>query len=188
MDISVSKQSIAQAKDKMNKAIAHLEEELKGFRAGKANTSILNGLMVDYYGTPTPLQQVASINTPDAKTIVIQPWEKKLIQVIEKTIFDANIGYTPINNGENIRINIPPLTEERRKELVKKARAEGETAKLSIRNARRDVVEAHKKFQKDGLPEDTCKDAEVAIQKDTDAANKKVDEIIAAKEKEIMTI
>jgi ribosome recycling factor len=188
MDISVSKQSIAQAKEKMNKAIAHLEEELKGFRAGKANTSILNGLMVDYYGTPTPLQQVASVNTPDAKTIVIQPWEKKLIPIIEKVIFDANIGYTPVNNGENIRINIPPLTEERRKELVKKARAEGETAKLSIRNARRDVVEAHKKFQKEGLPEDTCKDAEAVIQKDTDNANKKVDEIIAAKEREIMTV
>jgi ribosome recycling factor len=188
MDISVSKDCIAQAKDKMVKALAHLEEELRNFRAGKANPAVFHAVAVDYYGTPTPLPQVASITTPDAKTILIQPWEKKLIPVIEKAILDANLGFTPANNGEQIRINVPPLTEERRKELVKQARAEGENAKISIRNARRDVVDAHKKFQKDGLPEDVCKDAEATIQKETDAFNKKVDETIAAKEKEVMTV
>lgn len=188
MDISVSKQCISNAKDKMQKAIIHLEEELKTFRAGKANPAIFNTIMVDYYGTPTPIPNVASVNTPDARTIIIQPWEKKMIPLLEKAIFDANLGLTPVNNGENIRITIPPLTEERRKELVKKAKSEGENAKMGIRNARRDAVEAHKKFQKDGLPEDMCKDAETIIQKDTDNANKRVDEIIAIKEKEIMTV
>ena len=188
MEISVSKDCIAQAKEKMNKAIAHLEDELRNFRAGKANPAVFNAVMVDYYGSATPLPQVASINTPDAKTIIIQPWEKKLIPVIEKTIMDANLGFTPANNGETIRINVPALTEERRKDLVKQARTEGETAKVSVRNARREVVDAHKKYQKEGLPEDVCKDAEVTIQKETDAFNKKIDEIIAAKEKEIMTV
>ena len=188
MEISVSKDCIAQAKEKMNKAIAHLEDELRNFRAGKANPAVFNAVMVDYYGSATPLPQVASINTPDAKTIIIQPWEKKLIPVIEKAIMDANLGFTPANNGETIRINVPALTEERRKDLVKQARTEGETAKVSIRNARREVVEAHKKYQKEGLPEDVCKDAEVTIQKETDAFNKKIDEIIAAKENEIMTV
>ena len=188
MEISVSKDCIAQAKEKMNKAIAHLEDELRNFRAGKANPAVFNAVMVDYYGSATPLPQVASINTPDAKTIVIQPWEKKLIPVIEKAIMDANLGFTPANNGETIRINVPALTEERRRDLVKQARTEGETAKVSVRNARREVVDAHKKYQKEGLPEDVCKDAEVTIQKETDAFNKKIDEIIAAKEKEIMTV
>ena len=188
MEISVSKECIAHAKDKMQKAILHLEDELKNFRAGKANPGIFQNVLVDYYGTPTPVPQVASVTTPDAKTILIQPWEKKLIPAIEKAILDSNIGYTPANNGEQIRINVPALTEERRKELVKQAKTEGETAKVSIRNARREVVDAHKKYQKDGLPEDVCKDAEATIQKETDAFNKKVDEIIAAKEKEIMTV
>lgn len=188
MDLNTSKDCISKGKEKMNKAIAHLEEELRNFRAGKANPAIFNNVMVDYYGSPTPVPQVASITVPDAKTILIQPWEKKMISNIEKAIFDANIGYTPVNNGEQIRINIPPLTEERRRELVKKAKAEGENAKLSVRSARRDVVDAHKKFQKDGLPEDVCKDAEANIQKETDLFNKKIDEIIAAKEKEIMTV
>lgn len=188
MDLNTSKDCISKGKEKMNKAIAHLEEELRNFRAGKANPAIFNNVMVDYYGSPTPVPQVASITVPDAKTILIQPWEKKMISNIEKAIFDANIGYTPVNNGEQIRINIPPLTEERRRELVKKAKAEGENAKLSVRSARRDVVDAHKKFQKDGLPEDVCKDAEATIQKETDLFNKKIDEIIAAKEKEIMTV
>ena len=188
MEISVSKDCIAQAKEKMNKAIAHLEDELRNFRAGKANPAVFNAVMVDYYGSATPLPQVASINTPDAKTIIIQPWEKKLIPVIEKAIMDANLGFTPANNGETIRINVPALTEERRKDLVKQARTEGETAKVSVRNARREVVDAHKKYPKEGLPEDVCKDAEVTIQKETDAFNKKIDEIIAAKEKEIMTV
>ena len=188
MEISVSKECIAHAKDKMQKAILHLEDELKNFRAGKANPGIFQNVLVDYYGTPTPVPQVASVTTPDAKTILIQPWEKKLIPAIEKAILDSNIGYTPANNGEQIRINVPALTEERRKELVKQSKTEGENAKVSIRNARREVVDAHKKYQKDGLPEDVCKDAEATIQKETDAFNKKVDEIIAAKEKEIMTV
>ena len=188
MELSVSKDCIAQAKEKMNKAIAHLEEELRNFKAGKANPAIFNQVMVDYYGSPTPVPQVASINTPDAKTITIQPWEKKMIPAIEKAIMDANLGFTPQNNGEQIRINIPALTEDRRKELVKQAKAAGETAKVSVRNARRDVVDAHKKYQKEGLPEDVCKDAEATIQKETDSFNKKIDEIIAAKEKEIMTV
>ena len=188
MDLNTSKDCISKGKEKMNKAIAHLEEELRNFRAGKANPAIFNNVMVDYYGSPTPVPQVASITVPDAKTILIQPWEKKMISNIEKAIFDANIGYTPVNNGEQIRINIPPLTEDRRRELVKKAKAEGENAKLSVRSARRDVVDAHKKFQKEGLPEDVCKDAEANIQKETDLFNKKIDEIIAAKEKEIMTV
>ena len=188
MEISVSKECIAHAKEKMQKAILHLEDELKNFRAGKANPGIFQNVLVDYYGTPTPVPQVASVTTPDAKTILIQPWEKKLIPAIEKAILDSNIGYTPANNGEQIRINVPALTEERRKELVKQAKTEGENAKVSIRNARREVVDAHKKYQKEGLPEDVCKDAEATIQKETDAFNKKVDEIIAAKEKEIMTV
>ena len=188
MDLNTSKDCISKGKEKMNKAIAHLEEELRNFRAGKANPAIFNNVMVDYYGSPTPVPQVASITVPDAKTILIQPWEKKMISNIEKAIFDANIGYTPVNNGEQIRINIPPLTEDRRRELVKKAKAEGENAKLSVRSARRDVVDAHKTFQKEGLPEDVCKDAEANIQKETDLFNKKIDEIIAAKEKEIMTV
>lgn len=188
MDIKVSKDCIAQARERMNKALLHLEEELKSFRAGKANPAVFNSVMVDYYGSPTPVPQVASITTPDAKTINIQPWEKKLIPAIEKAIMDANLGFTPANNGESIRINVPALTEERRKDLVKQAKAEGEIAKVSIRNARRDAVDAHKKYQKEGLPEDVCKDAETVIQKETDTFNKKVDEMIAAKEKEIMTV
>lgn len=188
MDISVSKDCIAQAKEKMIKAISHLEEELKNFRAGKANPAVFNSVVVDYYGSPTPIPQVASVTTPDAKTILIQPWEKKLIATIEKAIMDANLGFTPQNNGEQIRITIPALTEDRRKELVKQAKAAGETAKVSVRNARREVVDAHKKYQKDGLPEDVCKEAETVIQKETDTFNKKIEEIIAGKEKEIMTV
>ncbi len=135
-----------------------------------------------------PIAQVASITVPDAKTIAIQPWEKKMIPVIEKAIMDANIGFTPQNNGETIRCNVPPLTEERRKELIKKARAAGENAKVVVRNARRDVIEALKKLQKEGLPEDVEKDQEAAAQKETDAAVKKIDELIAAKEKDILTV
>lgn len=188
MDISVSKQNIAAAKEKMSKAISHLEDDLRTYRAGKPNPAIFQQVMVDYYGSPTPIPNVASVTSPDARTMIIMPWEKKMIPLIEKAILAANIGYTPQNNGENIRINIPPLTEERRRDLVKQARTAGENAKVSVRNARREVVDAHKKFQKDGLPEDICKDAEAQIQKETDAFNKKIDEIIAAKEKEIMTV
>lgn len=188
MEISVSKENIAQGVEKMENAILHLEEELKNFRAGKANPAILNSVMVDYYGTPTPIPKIASVSTPDTKSMIVQPWEKKMAPIITKAIMDANLGFTPINNGENVRINIPPLTEERRKELCKQARSVGENAKMSIRNARRDVVEAHKKFKKDGLGEDVCKDAEAEIQKHTESYTKKVDEMVSAKEKEIMTV
>ncbi len=188
MDISKQKEVIAAAKERMEKALLHLEEELKTYRAGKANPAVFNNVVVDYYGTPTPVPQVASITTPDAKTMLIQPWDKKMIAPIERAIMAANIGFTPQNNGEHIRINVPPLTEERRKDLVKRVKAEGETAKISIRNARRDGVELLKKYQKDGLPEDVAKDGEAAIQKDTDACNKRVEEILSVKEREIMTV
>lgn len=188
MDISKQKEVLEAAKEKMHKAIHHLEEELITYRVGKANTSVFNNVMVDYYGNPTPVPQVASITTPDAKTMLIQPWEKSMIAPIERAIMAANLGFTPQNNGEHIRINVPPLTEERRRDLVKKVKAAGENAKISVRNARRDAVELLKKYQKDGLPEDIVKDGEVLAQKDTDHYNKRVDEILAVKEKEIMTV
>lgn len=183
-----AKAAVEAAMNKMQSSVAHLDEELKTYRAGKANTSVFNNVMVDYYGNPTPVPQVSSVTTPDAKTILIQPWEKNMIPKIEKAIMDANLGFTPQNNGETIRINIPALTEERRKELVKKARAAGENAKVSIRNARRDAIEALKKLQKEGLPEDVEKDNEDKTQKHTDSFTKKIDEILSAKEKEIMTV
>lgn len=188
MDISKQKEVIASVKDKMVKAIAHLEDDLKTFRAGKANTSVFNNVMVDYYGNPTPVPQVASITSPDPKTMLVQPWDKKLIHAIEKAIMDANLGFTPQNNGEHIRINVPPLTEDRRKDLAKKVKASGETARISVRNARRDGVDLLKKYQKEGLPEDVVKDGEAVLQKETDSYNKKIDEILASKEKEIMTV
>ena len=186
--IEKSKEVIASAKEKMSDALEYLEEDLKSYRAGKANPAVFSSVMVNYYGTPTPLAQVSSINVPDAKTMLIQPWEKNLIHAIEKAIMDANLGFTPQNNGEHIRINVPPLTEERRKDLVKKAKNAGEATKVSIRNARRDGIELLKRYQKEGMPEDVVKDSEAAIQKDTDNYNKKVDEILAAKEKEILTV
>ena len=186
--IEKAKELIEGAKTKMAGAVHFLEEDLKTYRAGKANPMVFNNVMVDYYGSMMPIAQVASITVPDAKTIVIQPWEKKMIPVIEKAIMDANIGFTPQNNGETIRCNVPPLTEERRKELIKRARAAGESAKVVVRNARRDVIEAPKKLQKEGLPEDVEKDQEAAAQKETDAAVKKIDELIAAKEKDILTV
>lgn len=182
------KQIIAEAVKKMNDAVIYLEEELKSLRAGKANPSVFNNVMVDYYGTQTPIPQVASVNVPDARTMLIQPWEKNLIPKIEKAIMDANLGFTPQNNGEQIRINVPPLTEDRRKELVKKAKTEGESAKISVRNARKDANDQVKKAQKDGMPEDVAKDTESEIQKEVDNFNKKIDAVIAAKEKEIMTV
>ncbi len=186
--IEKSKEIIASAKQKMNDAVQYLEEDLKTYRAGKANPSVFNNVMVNYYGSLTPLPQVASVTVPDAKTMLITPWEKSMIPLIEKAILDANIGYTPQNNGEQIRINVPALTEERRRELVKKAKVAGENAKISIRNARRDGIEALKKAQKEGLPEDVQKDSENVIQKEVDAFNKKVDEILIVKEKEILTV
>ena len=174
---------------KMQGAVDYLEEDLKNYRVGKASPAILNPVVVDYYGTPTPINQVASITTPDAKTIAIQPWERSLIGKIEKAILDANVGLTPSNNGEIIRCMVPALTEDRRRELIKKAKAQGETTKVTIRNARRDGIDLLKKAQKnDGLSEDGEKEGEDELQKVTDKWVKKVDEIIAAKEKDILTV
>jgi ribosome recycling factor len=177
-----------QIQDHMQKAISHLESELAKIRAGKASPAMLDGLMVDYYGAMTPLNQVASVNTPEARTIIIQPWEKSLIRNIEKAIIDANLGMTPANDGLVVRINVPPLSEERRRDLVKRAKAEGEHAKVGIRNLRRDANESIKKAQKSGLPEDLAKDAEAKTQKITDDFIAKVDKHLEAKEKEIMTV
>ncbi len=179
---------IEEAKERMEKAIAHLENELRVIRAGKANPAMLSGLMVDYYGTLTPLQQVSNVGTLDARTITIQPWEKSMINPIEKAILAANLGFNPQNNGEIIRIAVPPLTEERRKLLVKQVKNEGENARVSIRNARRDANENIKKLQKDGLAEDLAKNAETDVQKMTDAYNKKVEEQLEKKEQEILTV
>lgn len=172
----------------MQKAISHLETELSKIRAGKANPQILENIHVDYYGNNTPLFQVANVNTPDAKTIVIQPWEKSMLQPIEKAIQAANLGFNPQNDGVIIRISVPPLTEERRKELVKKTKAEGEHCKVTIRNLRRDTMESLKKQQKSGLPEDLAKEAEHKVQQVTDSYILKVDKHLEIKEKEIMTV
>ena len=161
--ITKAKEILAAAKDKMAHAVTHLDEELKTYRAGKADPRIFNNVMVDYYGSPTPVPQVASVTTPDAKTLMLQPWEKKMIPAIEKAIIDSNIGLTPSNNGESIRCTVPPLTEDRRKELLKKA-------------------------NKEGMPEDLQKEYEQLVQKETDAFSKKIDELVAAKEKEMMTV
>lgn len=172
----------------MDKAVSHLDAELLKIRAGKASPQMLDGIMVEYYGAPTPLSQVANIATPDARTITIQPWEKSLIGPIERGIMMANIGLTPQNDGQLIRLYLPPLTEERRKELVKRVNTEGEQAKIVVRNARRDSIESIKKLQKDGLSEDVAKGAEGDIQNTTDKYITKVDERCKDKEKEIMTI
>jgi len=179
---------LEKAQENMEGTLLFLDESLAHIRAGKANTRILDGVKVDYYGSLVPLSNVATVSTPDAKTIAIQAWEKGLIPVIEKAIMNSDVGITPINNGETIRLSIPPLTEERRKQLVKQARSEGEDAKISIRNARRDVIEQVKKLVKEGLPEDMGKDAETEVQKIHDKYIKKVDDMLADKEKEIMTV
>ncbi|WP_317126369.1 ribosome recycling factor [Chitinophaga alhagiae] len=172
----------------MQKAISHLEVELTKIRAGKANPQIVDGIMVDYYGAPTALNQVANISVADARTLTIQPWEKNMLQPIERAIIASNIGLNPQNDGVIIRLFLPPLTEERRKELVKKVNGEGEHAKVAIRNIRRDAIEAIKKLQKDGLSEDTAKDAEAETQQLTDKFIAAVDKHCAAKDKEIMAI
>lgn len=182
------KKIMSDAQAHMEKAIEHLESELAKIRAGKANPSMLDNIHVDYYGASTQLSQVASVNTPDARTIVIQPWEKSMIQPIEKAIQAANLGFNPQNDGLIIRIVVPPLTEERRKELVKKTRAEGEHAKVTIRSLRRDAIEHVKKEVKKGLPEDVSKDSEAKIQHSTDAFIAKIDKHLDVKEKEIMTV
>jgi ribosome recycling factor len=179
---------IESTEENMQKAIDHLDRELGKIRAGKANPRMLDGVMVEYYGTMTPLQQVASINTPDPRTIAIQPWEKGMIQPIEKAIMNANLGLNPDNNGDIVRINVPPLTEERRQDLVKQVKKEGEEARISIRNARRETNDELKKLKKDGLPEDMEKDAEDKVQKLTDKFTKKVEEMLEKKEKDIMTV
>lgn len=188
MDASDVQIYLEDAQDSMTKALAHLDDALLKIRAGKASPSMLLGVVVDYYGAKTPLTQVANVSTTDARTIVIQPWEKKTIDLIEKGIMAANIGLNPMNNGEVIRLSIPALTEERRKDLVKQARTEGEHTKVSIRNIRRDVLEDIKKLKKDGLAEDAEKDAAEVVQKMTDACIKKVDEATAKKEADIMVV
>jgi len=176
------------AKEHMDKAVEHLDNELIRIRAGKANVHILDGVMVDYYGTPTPLNQVSNVSTPDAKTIMIQPWEKSMIDNIEKALMQSNVGITPGNNGEVIRLVVPQLTEERRRDLTKQVKTEGENARVSIRNSRREANEEYKQMQKDGLSEDETKTAEDNIQKLTDEYTEKVDKIVEAKEEDIMTI
>ena len=174
--------------DKMENAVLHLDDVLARIRAGKANVRILDAVKADYYGSPAPLSNVATITTPDARTIAIQPWDKKMIPVIEKAIMASDVGITPENNGEIIRLTIPVLTEERRKALVKQTKTEGEEIKVRVRNIRRDVIDALKKEIKNGLSEDLEKDAESEVQKIHDKYIKKVDELLAAKEKEIMTV
>ena len=183
------KQYVKAAEEKMTSAIDYLDEQLAHIRAGKANPKILDSVRVMYYGAPVPLSNVATVTVPDARTIMITPWEKKIIKDIEKGIMDSDVGITPENNGEVIRLGIPPLTEERRRQLAKQSKQEAETAKISIRNARRDAIEQLKKIIKaDGTPEDVEKDAEADVQKIHDKYIKKVDELYAAKEKEIMTV
>lgn len=177
-----------QAEENMEAALMFLDEALAHIRAGKANTRILDGVKVEYYGSIVPLTNVATVTTPDAKTISVQPWEKNMLAVIERAILNSNVGITPMNNGEVIRLSIPPLTEERRRQLAKQSRQEGEDAKISIRNARRDAIDKLKKMIKDGLPEDVEKDAEADAQKIHDKYVKKVEDMLAAKEKEIMTV
>ncbi|MBO4778632.1 MAG: ribosome recycling factor [Bacteroidales bacterium] len=179
---------IEDTKDRMNAPLQRLETELTKLRAGKASPVMLDSVKVDYYGSLVPLSQVSNINTPDARTLVVQPWEKKMIDPIEKAIMAANLGLTPINDGQIVRINIPVLTEERRKEICKQVRAEAENTKVVIRNIRRDANEMLKKLQKDGLAEDMAKDGEAKIQKIIDAAIAKVDEKAAAKEADVMKI
>ena len=173
---------------RMQKAVDFLEDALANIRAGKASVNVLNGVFVEYYGSQTPVSGVASVTVPDAKTILIQPWDKNMIRPIEKAIIDSNIGLTPSNNGESIRLSMPPLTEERRKELVKQSKAEAENARVSLRNARRDAVEAFKKAVKEGMPEDEGKDGEAQVQKLVDKFNKSIDASFEKKEKEIMTV
>ncbi len=176
------------AEEQMQNAVAHLDDTLQRIRAGKANPRILDPVKIDYYGTMSPLSSCATVTTPDARTIAITPWEKKLIGEIERAIINSNIGLAPSNNGETIRLILPPLTEERRRALCKQCKAESETAKMSIRNARRDAIEEFKKLVKNGLSEDTEKDAEADIQKVHDKYIAKVEALYAAKEKEIMTV
>ena len=175
-------------KNSNNRSISHLEAELTKIRAGKATPSMLSSVMVDYYGSPTLLKNIANVNTPDARTITVQPWEKHMLTDIGKAIMEANLGLNPQNNGDLIIISVPMLTEERRKDLSKRAHAEGEHAKVGIRNARKEALDFIKTAQKDGLPEDEAKAGETKVQELTDKFNRKVDEMIAVKDRDIMTI
>ena len=175
-------------KESMVGTIEHLEKEFLNIRAGKASPQMLGSVFVDYYGSQTPLSQVSNVNVPDARTITIQPYEKSMLQTIEKAIMVANLGFNPMNNGENIIISVPPLTEERRRDLVKQAKAEAEDAKISIRNARKDANTDIKKLEKEGTSEDICKSAEEDIQKLTDSFIRKVEEHLVIKEAEIMKV
>jgi ribosome recycling factor len=177
-----------EVRDRMVKALEHLEHELARLRAGRSSPALLDGISVDYYGVNSPLSQVSNINTPDPKSILIQPWEKNMLGIIEKAIMAANIGLTPVNNGEVIRINVPPLTEERRHQLVKQVRTEGETAKISIRNSRKWANDELKSLLKEGLPEDLEKDAVEKVQEMTHDFTTRVDKVMATKEKDIMTV
>jgi len=179
---------IAGTEEQMKKAIAHLEAELIKIRAGKANPQMLDNIVVDYYGSPMPVNQVANISVMDARTLTIQPWEKNMLQPIERSIINANIGVTPQNDGVIIRLFLPPLTEERRKELVKKCQAEGEHSKVAVRSIRRDAIENIKKLQKSGLSEDAAKDAEADVQQVTDKFISQIEKHLGIKEKEIMAV
>jgi ribosome recycling factor len=172
----------------MNKAIDHLEFELNKIRAGKASPAMLDSVKVDYYGSLTPMKNVANVSTPDARTITVQAWEKHMLDAISKAIMEANLGLNPQNNGDIIIISVPMLTEERRRDLSKRAHGEGENAKVAIRNARKEAIDFIKQAQKDGLPEDEAKTGETKVQELTDRYNKKVEEVLAAKDKDIMTI
>lgn len=183
------KHYLTEAEESMQLAVDFLDEALAHIRAGKANPKILDSVRVDYYGTQCPISNVANVSVPDARTITITPWEKSMFKVIEKAIIDSSIGIMPENNGEVIRLGIPPLTEDRRKQLVKQSKAEAENAKMSVRNARREAIEGLKKAVKsDGMPEDVEKDAENDVQKIHDKYVKRIEELFAAKEKEILTV
>lgn len=175
-------------KESMEGSIAHLEKEFLNIRAGKASPQMIGGVFVDYYGSQTPISQVANVNVPDARTITIQPYEKSMLQPIEKAIMIANIGFNPMNNGDLIIISVPPLTEERRKDLVKQAKSEAEDAKIGIRNSRKDANNDIKKLEKEGTSEDSCKTAEESVQKLTDSFIKKIEDHLAVKEAEIMKV
>ena len=177
-----------EAKEMMDKALKHLGSELLKIRAGKASPNMLDSVKVDYYGTPTPLNQTASITTPDARTVMIKPWEKNLIPEIEKAIMNSDLGLNPQNDGEQVIVNIPMLTEERRQELVKQVRHEGELSKISVRNARKETNDGLKQLQKEGISEDEVKRAEDKVQALTDEHTKKIDDILHKKEEEIMTV
>lgn len=182
------KMELDDAKSSMEKALAHTDTEFTKIRAGKATPGMLDGIMVDYYGAPTPLTQVANVNTPDARTIVVQPWEKNMITPIEKAIMEANIGLNPQNDGILIRLNVPPLTEERRKDLVKKVKEEAEAGRITVRNIRKNTNESIKKLKNDGASEDEIKVGEVEVQKLTDTFILKVDHLAELKEKDVMTV